>query len=122
MPGTDLPDDVREYLLAVGANEVKIDRVMDDDAFLALAGDLVRRRDIEWMPIEDVERYRLLVGLAGRDNLVPEWAAYGFESYRIVASLIGDEVTRAWFRMLAASAATRAAAATAMALNDATGQ
>ena len=129
----ELPDGVREHLLAAGANEEEIDRVMDNDALFTLAGDLVRRRDIEWMPIEDVattagvsveevERYRLLIGLPARDNLVPEWTIYGLESYRVAASLIGDEVTRAWFRVLAASAATVAAAATAMALNDATPQ
>ncbi len=133
VPGMELPDGVREHLLAAGANEEEIDRVMDNDALFTLAGDVVRRRDIEWMPIEDVaatagvsieevERYRLLIGLPARDNLVPEWTIYGLESYRVAASLIGDEVTRAWFRVLAASAATVAAAATAMALNDATPQ
>ena len=133
MPGLELPDGVREYLLAAGASEEEIDRVIDDDALFTLAGDLVRRRDIEWIPIEDVaatagvsvedvERYRLLIGLPGRDNLIPEWTVYGLESYRTAASLVGDEVTRAWFRVVAASAATVAAAATAMALNDATPQ
>ncbi len=131
MPGNELPEGVREHLLAAGASEEEIDRVMDNDALLTLAGDLVRRRDIEWIPIEDiastagvsvedVERYRLLVGLPARGNLLPEWTIYGLESYRVAASLVGDEVTRAWFRVVAASAATVAAAATAIALNDAT--
>jgi adenylate cyclase len=131
MPDMELPDGVREYLLAAGASEDEIDRVVDDDALFTLAGDIVRRRDIEWIRIEDVaatagvsveevERYRLLVGLPARDNLIPEWTIYGLESYRVAASLIGDEVTRAWHRVLAASAATVATAATAMALNDGT--
>jgi adenylate cyclase len=123
----ELPDGVREYLLAAGASEEEIDRVMDDDALFTLEGDIVRRRDIKWVPIEDVaatagvaveevERYRLLVGLPARENLVPEWTSYGLESYRVV----GEDVTRAWFRVVATSAATVAAAATAIALNDAT--
>ena len=127
----ELPNGVREHLLAAGASEDEIDRVMDDDALFTLAGDVVRRRDIEWMPIEDVaatagvsvedvERYRLLVGLPARDNLVPEWTIYGLESYGVAASLVGDEVARDVHRVLAASAATVAAAATAIALNDAT--
>jgi hypothetical protein len=131
VPGMELPDGVRDHLLAAGASEDEIDRVMDDDALFTLAGDVVRRRDIEWMPIEDVaatagvsvedvERYRLLVGLPARDNLVPEWTIYGLESHRVAASLVGDEVARAFHRVLAASAATVAAAATAIALNDAT--
>lgn len=104
MPGNELPEGVREHLLAAGASEEEIDRVMDNDALLTLAGDLVRRRDIEWIPIEDiastagvsvedVERYRLLVGLPARGNLLPEWTIYGLESYRVAASLVGDEVT-----------------------------
>lgn len=131
MAGGELPVGVRQYLLAAGASEEEIDRVSDEDALFTLAGDLVRRRDIAWMPIEDVaaaagvsiedvERYRLLVGLPARESLVPEWTVYGLESYRVAASLIGDDATRAWFRVLAASAATVAAAATAMALNDGT--
>jgi len=128
-----LPDGVREHLLAAGASEEEIDRVMDDDALFTLAGDVVRRRDIELMPIEDVaatsgvsleevERYRLLVGLPARNNLIPKWTVDGIETYRVAASLVGDDVTRAFFRVVAASAATVAAAATAIALNDATPQ
>ncbi len=126
-----MPAGGREYLLAAGASEEESDRGIDDDALFTLAGDVVRRGDIEWMPIEvvaasagvsveEVERYRLLVGLPSRGNFVPEWTIYGLESYRVAASLIGDEVARGWFRIVAASAATVAAAATAMALNDAT--
>ena len=127
----ELPDGVREYLLAAGASEDEIDRVMDADALFTLAGDVVRRRDIEWVPIEDVaatagvsvedvDRYRLLLGLPAREKLIPEWTSYGLESYRVAALLVGDEVTRSWFRVVAASAATVATAATAIALNDAT--
>ena len=75
----ELPDGVREYLLAAGASEDEIDRVMDADALFTLAGDVVRRRDIEWVPIEDVaatagvsvedvDRYRLLLGLPAARN------------------------------------------------------
>ena len=129
----ELPDGVRDYLFAAGASEDEIDRVVDADALFTLAGDVVRRRDIEWVPIEDVaatagvsvedvERYRLLVGLPAREKFIPEWTSYGLESYRVAASLVGDEVTRSWFRVVAASAATVATAATAIALNDATPQ
>ena len=129
----ELPDGVREYLFAAGASEEEIDRVMDDDALFTLTGDVIRRRDIEWMPIEDVasttgvsvedvERYRLLVGLPARENVVPEWTVYDLESYRLVTAFLGEEVARAFLRVLAASAATVAAAATAIALNDATPQ
>jgi hypothetical protein len=125
-----LPDGVHEYLLAAGASQEEIDRVTDDDALFTL-GDVVRRRDITWMPIEDVaaisgvsvedvERYRLPVGLPARDNLVPEWTVSGLETYRVASSLVGEEVARSYFRVTAGAAATVAAAATAMALNDAT--
>jgi adenylate cyclase len=129
----DLPDDVREYLLNAGATEEEIDRVMDDDALFTLAGDVIRRRDIKWLPIEEVasiartsveevERYLLLVGLPAGGDLVPEWTLYGLESYQIVVSFLGDEVARTFLRVLAASAANVAAAATAIALNDQTPQ
>ncbi len=125
----ELPDDVREDLLDAGATEEEIDRVTSDDALFTLTGDVIRRRDIEWLPIEDiaaaagvsiedVKRYLLLVGLPAGDNLVPDWTLYGLESYHIVVSFLGEEIARTWFRVLAASAATVAAAATAMALND----
>lgn len=124
-----MPDDVREYLLDAGATEEEIDRVTNDDALFTLTGDVIRRRDIKWLPmedvaatarvsIEDVKRYLLLVGLPAGDNLVPDWTLYGLESYQLVVSFLGEEVARTWFRVLAASAATVAAAATAMALND----
>jgi hypothetical protein len=100
MQGMGLPDGVREYLLAAGAIEAEIDRVKDDDALFTPAGDVWR--DIKWMPIEDVaaitgvsdedvERYRLLVGLTSRDNLVREWTVSGLETYRVAASLVGDQ-------------------------------
>ena len=90
--------------MGCGASEEEIDRVMDDDALFALEGDIVRRRDIRWAPMEDVaaiagvsveevERYRLLVGLPARERLVPEWTRHGIESYRVAASLVGEEVT-----------------------------
>ncbi len=131
MAEMELPDDVREYLLDAGATEEEIDRVMDDDALLTLAGDVIRRRDIKWLPIEEVaaiarasveevERYLLLVGLPAGDDLVPEWTLYGLESYQMVVSFLGDEVARTFLRVLAASAANVAAAATAIALNDQT--
>jgi adenylate cyclase len=126
----ELPEDVREHLLNAGATADEVDRVADKEAVFNLAGEVVRRRDIEWMPIEDVaatagvsvedvDRYRLLVGLPGGEQLVPAWTVDGIETYRVAASMVGDEVARAWHRVVASSAATVAAAATAVALNDA---
>ncbi len=127
----DLPHGVRQHLLAAGANENEIDRIADLDALFTLAGDLVRRRDIEWMTtndvaatadssVEDVERFRLLVGLPTHDILMPGLTVYGLESYRVAASLVGEASAREFVRLLAASAANVAAAATALALNDVT--
>ena len=107
VPGLELPDGVREYLLAAGASEEEIDRVMDDDALFTLAGDLVRRRDIEWIPIEnvaatagvsveDVERYRPSSAFLATTTSYPRWTVCSRSgSYRTAASLVGDEVTRA---------------------------
>lgn len=126
-----LPDGVREQLLAAGATDDEINRVTDDEALFTLAGDIVRRRGIEWMTmeevaaatgvsLEEVERFRLLVGLPASDSLVPEWTVSDLESYRVAAAYTGEEVAREYLRVLAAAAANVAAAATAIALNEVT--
>lgn len=126
-----LPDEVRQYLLSAGANDDEIDRVADDDALFKLSGDIARRRDIEWMTIEevaagagvsveDVERYRLLVGLPAGDDLVPRWTLFGLETYAVGVAIAGEERSREFHRLLAAAAANAAAGATAIFLNEIT--
>jgi class 3 adenylate cyclase len=120
---------VRGYLLRSGASVEEIERATDDDALYGLAGDLVRRRGIEWMTVEDVataagvavedvERYRLLVGLSPGETMLPAWTVTGIGSYRLAASFAGEDGARDYVRVLAGAAARVAAASTALALNE----
>jgi class 3 adenylate cyclase len=125
----DLPEAVRRRLRATGASEGDIRQVSNEDDLFALIGDLVRRKDIEWMSIEEVanvasvsveeiERYRLLVGLPSGESPVPAWTATGVDSFRVAASLAGEDGARDFMRVLAGSAARVAATATAWFLNE----
>jgi class 3 adenylate cyclase len=125
----DVSEAERAHLRAQGANDDEIDRAAAHDDLFALAGDLVRRRGMVWVPvervaeaarssIEDVERYRLVAGLPPAEGLVPASTAFGVESYRVAAAAAGDEVAREYVRAVAAAAAKVAATATALFLND----
>ena len=70
--------------------------------------------------VEEVERFRLLVGLPTHDILMPGLTVYSLESYRVAASLMGEASAHEFVRLLAASTANVAAAATAITLNDVT--
>lgn len=68
--------------------------------------------------VDEVKRYRLLVGLPAHEELMPDWTVFDLESYRVAATIVGDQAARQWFRVITAAAANVAAAATALALND----
>jgi class 3 adenylate cyclase len=114
---------------AKGATEDELERINDDDDLYALAGDLVRRKDIEWVSIEsvaeaagvsveEVRRYRLLVGLPPNETLVPAWTVVGLRDYLLAAAFSGEEGARDYVRVLAAAVARVTAAATGVFLND----
>jgi len=124
-----VPEAVRAHLRERGATDDEIERAAEHDDLFALAGDLVRRRDMVWATVEsvaasasasveDVERYRLVAGLPPAGGLIPASTAVGVESYRVAASATGDDVAREYVRTVAAAAAKVAATATALFLND----